>query len=333
MRRKTLADLPHVRTNLGNVRPHTLRVAEEIANRWTIHYMWGIGGSGHHAAGRALDIMTLTRDQSALRTRMGNEIAAYLQDNAGRLGILYIIWRQRIWNHSFASDRSRTSWSHWRRMADRGSPTENHEDHVHVSFDANPRPYRAPDGSAPPSGSDGLLQLGSTGTDVRRLQDLLGAHGYDLKIDGIYGPKTEAAVRAYQREHGLQIDGIAGPETMTHLQEGDMPSAKEVADEVVERLLGADRIAIPYADPKNPRRVVRFALESIWKDTHEANRQLRSIAKKVGAEVDEAALAAELLPGLLEAIPDASTIAEAIPDDLAESVVDALGTRISRRSQ
>lgn len=135
--------LPHVKTNLGNVRTHTRKVAEEITHRWTFFYVWGVGGSGHHAAGRALDFMTLTADQSALRTRVGNELAAYLQDQADRLGILYIIWRQRIWNDSRSDDRSRTSWSQWRRMADRGSPTENHMDHVHVSFRNNPPPYRS----------------------------------------------------------------------------------------------------------------------------------------------------------------------------------------------
>lgn len=48
-----------------------------------------------------------------------------------RLGVQYIIWRQRIWNATRSDDRGRVSWASWRRMDDRGSPTENHMDHIH----------------------------------------------------------------------------------------------------------------------------------------------------------------------------------------------------------
>ncbi|MGG3846690.1 peptidoglycan-binding domain-containing protein [Aeribacillus composti] len=34
-----------------------------------------------------------------------------------------------------------------------------------------------------------------------------------VKVDGVFGPKTEAAVKAYQRRHGLKADGIVGPKT------------------------------------------------------------------------------------------------------------------------
>ncbi|NLH00732.1 MAG: peptidoglycan-binding protein, partial [Clostridiales bacterium] len=42
--------------------------------------------------------------------------------------------------------------------------------------------------------------------------------GYDPgEIDGVYGPMTEAAVRKFQKEHGLEVDGIVGPLTWTAL--------------------------------------------------------------------------------------------------------------------
>ena len=77
----------------------------------------GLGGGSEHASGKALDIMT-----SGAR---GTEIAAWLQANYSKLGIVEIIYQQRIWTTQRASEG-------WRAMADRGSVTANHYDHVHV---------------------------------------------------------------------------------------------------------------------------------------------------------------------------------------------------------
>jgi len=48
---------------------------------------------------------------------------------------------------------------------------------------------------------------------VRSLQYLLNAHGAHLVVDGVFGARTDAAVRTFQRAHGLVIDGIVGPRT------------------------------------------------------------------------------------------------------------------------
>ncbi len=50
---------------------------------------------------------------------------------------------------------------------------------------------------------------------VRLLQRLLNTLGYNLTIDGDFGPKTEAAVKKFQKEQGIPVDGIAGPQTWT----------------------------------------------------------------------------------------------------------------------
>ena len=79
----------------------------------------GYDNHGEHVDGRAIDFMVT---DSAL----GQAVADYLLANAGTLGIRDIIWAQRIWTPERSSEG-------WRYMPDRGSPTANHYDHVHVA--------------------------------------------------------------------------------------------------------------------------------------------------------------------------------------------------------
>lgn len=68
--------------------------------------------------------------------------------------------------------------------------------------------------------SDPTLRKGSKGVAVRGLQRMLLNRGYDVEeIDGRFGPKTEAAVKAYQSDHGLDVDGIVGPKTWDALRQ------------------------------------------------------------------------------------------------------------------
>jgi peptidoglycan hydrolase-like protein with peptidoglycan-binding domain len=57
------------------------------------------------------------------------------------------------------------------------------------------------------------LQLGSTGKDVRELQQYLNNNGANLDVDGIFGQKTLSAVNEVQRKNGLTVDGIVGDKT------------------------------------------------------------------------------------------------------------------------
>jgi N-acetyl-anhydromuramyl-L-alanine amidase AmpD len=68
--------------------------------------------------------------------------------------------------------------------------------------------------------ADILLFRGSEGPQVAELQRRLNEEeGVDLVVDGIFGPKTEAAVRAFQRRTGgLKVDGIVGPATAAALR-------------------------------------------------------------------------------------------------------------------
>lgn len=58
-----------------------------------------------------------------------------------------------------------------------------------------------------------LLQQGTAGASVRKLQEKLG-----VGADGQYGPGTAKAVREYQQKNGLAVDGVAGPATLAHMK-------------------------------------------------------------------------------------------------------------------
>ena len=75
-----------------------------------------------------------------------------------------------------------------------------------------------PDASKPTESVVFNLRRGSKGADVTKLQTALNALGYDCgTADGIFGAKTEAAVRNFQRDHSLTVDGIAGKATQEAL--------------------------------------------------------------------------------------------------------------------
>ena len=58
-----------------------------------------------------------------------------------------------------------------------------------------------------------VVQNGSQGHPIRTLQFLLRAHGHNLTVDGMFGPATEAAVKAFQTSKGMTPDGTVNPQT------------------------------------------------------------------------------------------------------------------------
>lgn len=77
------------------------------------------GGGGNHGSGRAVDCMISNKTVGLL-------MANWLRAHAEQLGVSEVIYRQRIWTVQRSSEG-------WRSMADRGSVSANHFDHVHVS--------------------------------------------------------------------------------------------------------------------------------------------------------------------------------------------------------
>jgi len=58
-----------------------------------------------------------------------------------------------------------------------------------------------------------VVRRGAQGHPVRTLQHLLRGRGESVSVDGSFGPRTEAAVRAVQQARRLSVDGIVGPQT------------------------------------------------------------------------------------------------------------------------
>ena len=90
-----------------------------------------------------------------------------------------------------------------------------------------------------------LVRQGDRDHPVKTLQYLLGARNHPVTADGIFGPHTDAAVRAFQQEKGLSVDGIVGPNTWRALivqvsrgSEGD--AVRGVQEEFQFRNLSGD---------------------------------------------------------------------------------------------
>ena len=114
-----------------NITPRMRQVKDAVDRRFgpfTAIGCYRPGTDGEHPLGRACDFMLSSGGvmPSASKVQLGYAIAAWAQANASRLGIMYIIYRQKIWD-------IRISSSGWVAMADRGSITANHFDHVHIS--------------------------------------------------------------------------------------------------------------------------------------------------------------------------------------------------------
>jgi hypothetical protein len=98
--------------------PHVRPVIKEIVERFDVPTVY-TRPDHSPTQGRAADFMVY--DDRA----KGDAVAQYVIDNAARFRVEYLIWQQRIYVISSGS---------WRAMEDRGSPTANHMDHVHVAF-------------------------------------------------------------------------------------------------------------------------------------------------------------------------------------------------------
>ena len=116
-------------TGLTGLQPRAQAIVADVRVRFTlIRTIYGVRPDTipDHPSGRAVDLML---PNYASNAAYGQQIADYYKANAATFGVEYIIFRQRIWSVARSSEG-------WRFMADRGSDTANHMDHVHITVKA-----------------------------------------------------------------------------------------------------------------------------------------------------------------------------------------------------
>lgn len=189
--------------------PNLQALAQYCAERWELRSL-GIynrrpirGGLvwSSHAFGAALD---LAWDDRGL---LDGEILPFLVGYSDELGIQQIhdyprtrYWRAgRGWVN--ASPGQGGKWLHIETHPDAWDRKTRIADRVAEPTEATPNP-------APPKWPGRPVKLGSKGITVEMVQGRLG-----LVTDGKFGPRTDDAVRAFQRSRGLDADGIVGPIT------------------------------------------------------------------------------------------------------------------------
>ena len=111
----------------AGLQPQTAAFKEEVAKLYGITSFSGYrpGDPGDHGKGLAIDFMV------PVSSALGDQVAEYAIQNMASRGISYVIWKQRF----YAPFPSKYGPAYtWNPMPDRGSVTENHYDHVHVSM-------------------------------------------------------------------------------------------------------------------------------------------------------------------------------------------------------
>jgi murein L,D-transpeptidase YcbB/YkuD len=156
-----------------------------------------------HGEGRAVDFgmpMVDGRGSAA-----GHDIVRRLGAQGHRLGVQALIYDRRIWSAKSPTGRAYTG-------------RDPHYDHLHIELTRhaasrmNLATFRAVAGGTPHEGRS--FGRSARGDQVRKWQQLLNyARAAGLDSDGVFGPATEAATKAFQHERQLSSDGIVGPRT------------------------------------------------------------------------------------------------------------------------
>lgn len=209
---------------LGSVTPATKLKAEAIGDAVEAHFgvrpatVWGSGPNPEHNSLRALDVMVTVPGagwlggSQARAWEIGDWIAELVWQHREAWGLRHVLWRRRI--------RSTVvSPGVWRALPDRGSVTQNHEDHPHLLFSSD---------AFTPIQEDDMALTADQAAQLDRIENLLRTGRPDVKQGESAWPWPFTLLQRLQ----AQLDGLPR-EAMT------AADPKVIADAIVEAA-GAD---------------------------------------------------------------------------------------------
>ena len=192
----------------GRPMPGALALYSWLQSRWPAGHSMGIyncrpvrgrQSMSVHSEGRAVDFGMPVHGGRA--HPQGVEIVRALGAEGDRWGVQAVIWDRRIWS----------------RRSPEGRPYNGvnpHIDHLHIELNRRGALSLTVDdlGGLPSGPVRPTVRRGDRGPHVEVLQGLVG-----VAADGIFGPKTEQAVRMFQQRRGLVVDGVVGRMTWAAL--------------------------------------------------------------------------------------------------------------------
>ena len=240
-------DLPYVgaagwdQPPAGRCLPRTDLLYDYIERRWPISDQLGCynnramtSGSSPsvHRDGRAFDTGFLQDDSDVVRLVVAN----WLTDNADKLGVQMVLVYDRagsggwFWRLARYSDENGPQLGDWNRrghwlhveihpsVAMDETPIEDLLGETVPTPDPKPKPNTREIQVGPVTMQE--VRRGQSGGFVAKAQAIISANfGHTLAADGIFGPRTDTAVRDVQARNNLYVDGIVGPRTWTTLLE------------------------------------------------------------------------------------------------------------------
>ena len=161
-----------------------------------------------------------------------------------------------------------------------------------------------------------VLRVGSSGHAVAAVQWKLAAAGFDVTVDGDFGPATESVVRAFQSANGLEVDGLVGPVTWRALGlpgagGGPVPAPEPGTDRATSDVTYQVRAGDAF---------IRIARRTLWDGSLEA---ATSIAEHNDLDVDT-----PIHPGQILVIPGCRAVT-VVANDGWKSVAARLGRKKS----
>ena len=164
--------------------------------------------NSQHNWGVAVDFFIFAKDAN------GRDIASYDVATMNRVGALAVTLGLGWGGHWGFVDRPHLYLKDWGSTTARLVQLYGTPDRFMAIWNSNEE-VRDPIVNTP--GNRPILRQGARGEHVQHAQSRLVMHGANIVVDGIFGPRTDAAVRDFQRRRGLVVDGSIGPMTWAEL--------------------------------------------------------------------------------------------------------------------